>query len=231
MLPDFLVIGAMKSGTTSLYRYLLTHPEVSGVETKEPEFFSKNYDRGLEWYKGLFSGDGRLSFEASTGYTKRQFWPEAAERIYRDLPEVKLIYCLRDPVERTISNYHHNVQQGREKLSFSQAIRKPGNGYVATSLYAYQLEAYRSFYLEGRLHVLDFEAFKASPSRHMEKVLEFLGLAPDYDRAVLETVFHRSAPREFEVSEEDVEYLREVLGPDVERLRQVTGLAFETWCL
>jgi len=231
MLPDFLVIGAMKSGTTSLYRYLITHPEVSGAESKEPEFFSKNYDKGLEWYKELFSAGGRLSFEASTGYTKRQFWPEAAERIYRELPGVKLIYCLRDPVERTISNYHHNVQKGREKLPFSQAIRKPGNGYVATSLYAYQLEAYQRFYLEGRVHVIDFEAFKASPSRHMDEVFRFLGVSPDYDKAVLEKIFHMSAPREFEVTESDVGYLREVLGPDVERLRQVTGLAFDKWCL
>lgn len=230
MLPDFLIIGAMKSGTTSLYRYLLSHPDISRPTTKEPEFFSKNYIKGFDWYKSLFSGKG-YNFEASTGYTKRQRWPDVAERIFHDLPTVKLIYSVRDPVERAVSHYQHNVRKGREKLPFSRAIRKPGSHYIATSRYAFQLEAYYQFYQAGRVHVIDFEELKSDPVSCMNDLCEFIGVAPRYDKNTLDTVYNRADTNALEVSKEDLDYLKAQLRTDVESLRAMTAIGFRKWCL
>jgi hypothetical protein len=131
-LPDFLIIGAHKAGTTSLYDYLTQHPQVMSAKRKELHFFSKNYHRGIDWYRQRFpSFDARAERQETTG--KRVltgegtpyylFHPHAARRIARDLPEAKLIVLLREPVARAYSHYQHEVRLGHETLSFENAIR------------------------------------------------------------------------------------------------------------
>lgn len=163
VLPDFLVIGAMRGGTTSLYRYLIQHPCVLPAFTKEVHYFSRYFGKGINWYKANFPRESRvaqiqmnsdakvITGEASPGYAGH---PEAPQRIAEALPQAKAIMLVRNPVDRAYSHYHHEVRKGREQLSFEEAlnqeserlgneverIAQDGNYYSENLRYAYQLE-------------------------------------------------------------------------------------------
>jgi hypothetical protein len=131
MLPEFLIIGAQRCGTTSLYEYLCQHPGVAPASVKEVHFFDINYHRGLNWYKGHFPSSlhcrvvsavrGRtiITGEASPYYL---FHPHAPGRIRDTLPGVRLIAVLRNPVDRAYSHFHHALARGEESLSFEEAL-------------------------------------------------------------------------------------------------------------
>src|SRR5947209_1159841 len=130
-LPDFLIIGAQKAGTTSLYRYLAAHPDIVASTRKEVHFFDINFWRGEWWYRSLFPLRRRLqrrpplrnrpaiTGEASPYYLFHPFAPERAAQL---LPDAKLIVLLRDPVERAWSHYRHEVANGRETMTFPDAL-------------------------------------------------------------------------------------------------------------
>ncbi len=131
-LPDFIIIGAMRSGTTSLFHNLSGHPMVIPSRRKEVHFFDFQYDRGLDWYKGYFplswkrprrnmSTRNFLTGEASPSYL---FHPHAPARMLNIIPKAKCILLLRNPVERAFSHYRHAVWNGVETLPFSEVIRK-----------------------------------------------------------------------------------------------------------
>jgi hypothetical protein len=132
MLPSFIVIGAMKCGTSSLYQYLAQHPCVLPARRKEVHYFDdSNYESGIAWYKANFP----MSIVARTiGFRNRQqvitgeaspyylSFPLTPERMSTIMPSVKLIAMLRNPIDRAYSHYHHQVRHGREPLSFDEAI-------------------------------------------------------------------------------------------------------------
>jgi hypothetical protein len=128
--PDFIVAGAQKSGTTSLYRYLAAHPDMVPPITKKLTFFDNNFHRGTQWYRSHFplrspraSADGpvdkRFTGESTAYY---MFHPLAPQRIAETLPETKFILLLRNPVDRAYSHYQYKVRRGKEPLSFEAAI-------------------------------------------------------------------------------------------------------------
>ena len=133
VLPDFLILGTEKGGTTSLYRDLIQHPFINSPVTKEISFFSRYYDRGLNWYRVCFpfkhhkffvknlQKKNFLTGEASVRYFDH---PHAPERIKQLIPNVKLIILLRNPIDRAYSQYNMIVRGGFEKLTFQQAIQK-----------------------------------------------------------------------------------------------------------
>ncbi|MGH8874027.1 MAG: sulfotransferase family protein [Acidimicrobiia bacterium] len=131
LLPDFLIIGAQRCGTSSLYRYLGAHPEITSSTQKEVDYFSYAYDRGETWYRShfplrarrsverLLRRRGLLTFEATPFYLLD---PRAPARARRLLPDAKLIVLVRDPVGRAYSHYLHNLALGHEPLSFEEAV-------------------------------------------------------------------------------------------------------------
>lgn len=131
MLPDFIIAGAPKCGTTALYCYVLSHPQVVGPSKREIGFFSENFERGLNWYRACFplrtiqSWRGKypesriVAGEHTPSYIMH---PLAVERIAATLPHVRLIILLRDPVDRAYSHYQHEFRCGHENLSFRDAI-------------------------------------------------------------------------------------------------------------
>ncbi|MDA3792588.1 MAG: sulfotransferase [Elusimicrobia bacterium] len=130
--PDYLIIGAQKAGTTSLYNYLIQHPSVKPAFKKEIHYFDSRYRRGNLWYRSFFPykkelRQGEITGEASPSYI---FYPGAAERIYRIFskvkPEVKLIVLLRNPVDRAISASIHQCRSKREDLPFGEAFKAEG---------------------------------------------------------------------------------------------------------
>nr|WP_250214775.1 sulfotransferase [Acrocarpospora catenulata] len=226
MLPSFLIIGAQRCGTTSLYRALAQHPlMVKPVLRKGVHYFDMAYDRGLSWYRAHFPlrataarlehryGCRPLAFESSPYYL---FHPLAVSRIAWDLPGVKLIVLVRDPVERAYSAHAHELARGFEtEASFERAIdleeerlagaaermrSDPGyvshahrhQAYLSRGRYAEQLARLDLLVGPERLLVLDSGHFFAEPEPAYERVLRFLGL-PQLGNPVFER--HNARPR------------------------------------
>jgi hypothetical protein len=206
--PSFILIGAQRCGTTSLFRALMAHPQVvRPTFHKGINYFDLNYYRGLSWYRGHFPvteiarrRTGRhgepAAFEASGYYI---YHPFAMERIARDLPMVKLVVMLRDPVERAFSAYKHEVARGYEWETFEQALelederlegeigrmrRDPAyesfphrhHSYRHRGQYAEQLEAVFAWFPRTQVHIISSEAFFAAPAEEYRRLLGFLGL-------------------------------------------------------
>jgi hypothetical protein len=209
MLPGFLIVGAQRGGTTSMYRTLDQHPAIlKAVLHKGVHYFDTGYDHGLGWYQGHFplraraalarraTGDVPLTFESSPYY---MFHPLAAGRISRDLPGVKLLVLVRDPVERAYSAHAHELARGYETEPFERALElederlageaerivsEPGylshshqhHAYLTRGLYADQLERLGQAVGRDRVHVVDSGRFFTEPEPVYDGVLEFLGL-------------------------------------------------------
>lgn len=181
-LPDFLVIGAAKCGTTTLCDLLGRHPDVYVHPKKELDFFcfDDRYARGLDWYAARFAeaGDARAVGEGSPNYAKLSKHPRAAERIARDLPDVKLIYMVRHPLRRMESAWLHARRAGhRSSRSFAKTVRRQAS-YVDTSLYERQIQAYRRFFPEDRILVVFLDDLDADPDATLERCFRFLGVDP-----------------------------------------------------
>ncbi len=133
LMPDFIIIGAQKGGTTSLYNLLIGHPCIASALVKEVHFFDKNFMKGITWYKAHFPsflykyyakkmhGLNFITGEASPYYI---FHPHAPKRISEIVPRVKIIVLLRNPIDRAYSHYHEEVRREREPLSFEDAIKR-----------------------------------------------------------------------------------------------------------
>lgn len=209
MQPDFLMVGAQRSGTTSLYRCLAAHPAVTPpLFHKGVHYFDVNYGRGPAWYQGHFpvrTLAGRRTRAAaaapitgeSSGYYMHH--PLAPSRIAADLPHVKLLVLLRDPVERAYSAHRHEYARGFETEEFEPALeleqeRLAGevdrmradphyvsfshrhHSYVDRGRYVHQLSLLVDLFGRERILVLDSEDFFASPERTFDRVVSFLGL-------------------------------------------------------
>ena len=122
LMPEFIVIGAQRCGTTSLYAYLSSHPQVVPAIKKEVHFFDYNFGKGLDWYRSHFPRWTPMGVtgEATPYY---MFHPNAAKRVYQVIPQTKLIMLLRNPIDRAYSHYHHEVRLGVESATFQEAIR------------------------------------------------------------------------------------------------------------
>ena len=120
-MPDFLIIGAQKGGTTSALHYLSQHPQIEVAPQKEVHYFDLNYSQGLSWYQQQFPNPNPdiLRGEASPYYILH---PDVPRRVAADFPHIKLIALLRNPVERAISHYHHAIKEGLETLPLEDAI-------------------------------------------------------------------------------------------------------------
>ena len=201
-LPDFLVLGAQKAGTTALYEYLRRHPQITGPSWKEVSFFDRHWARGERWYRGNFPNLARtrekLVGEASPSYV---FHPLAPQRAQEVVPEARLIVLVRNPIDRALSQYNHEVALGREPLSFEEALdaeeeRLRGEDermaadpryfsrewwshtYKARGRYAEQLERWLAVFPREQLLVLPSDDLGSNPARAHAQVLEFLGASP-----------------------------------------------------
>ena len=204
MLPNFLIIGAAKAGTTSLWAYLREHQQVFMPDRKELHFFvtEKNWDRGLQWYENQFEGaEAALAIgEGSVSYTRFPLSQGVPERIASVLPKVRLIYLVRHPIERMISQYRFNVSQRWEKGSPEALLTNPG--YLSCSRYATQVEQFLEYFPLDRLLILRSEDLRDSRVSTVQRVLQFLDvedtwLPADLEKESNKTVRDVRAPRKF----------------------------------
>jgi hypothetical protein len=177
-LPDFVVIGAMKCGTSTLHAQLAAQPQFFMSAPKEPNFFSNDeiYAKGEDWYRGLFATapEGAIKGESSTHYTKLPTYPKTVERLTALIPDAKFVYVTRDPIERLVSHYIHEWSQGVITCPIDEAIEKHPE-LVAYSLYAYQLEPFVARFGKERILVVEFEDLTAAPDATLTRIADFLG--------------------------------------------------------
>lgn len=198
ILPDFIIIGGMKCGTTSLYYYLNSHPEISMSTEKELDFFisQKNWKKGIEWYCSQFTGEAKIYGEASPNYTNYPKTAETAKLIYETIPHAKLIYLVRDPIERLISQYVHRYAAGKENRTLTEALANfeanPKRRYINRSRYYYQLEQYLPYFPPQQILVVSTEELYCFPQKTLKTVFKFLEIADKTDCINFQRKLHKS---------------------------------------
>lgn len=178
--PNFLIIGAAKSATTALSSMLDQHPQAAMVQGKEPHFFSMDsvYARGWDWYQSLYGHcRGQLAIgDASTSYSRIRYHPQVAARILKHVPDVKIIYMVRHPLERMVSAYvEWLATPGTENVfpSINEAVKRRPM-IVDSSRYWEVFDHYRRHFDDARIQIVWFEEFVRDTARVFSEVCRFL---------------------------------------------------------
>lgn len=196
MLPNLVVIGAMKCGTGSLHRYLDLHSQIHMSQIKELDFFveEKNWKLGLDWYQTNFTEPAEVLGESSTNYSKHPLFRGVPERMHRIIPDAKLIYIIRDPVERIVSQYIHNVAKGRERRTLDVALTELSeNDYVNCSRYFMQIERYLAYYRRSSILVISSEGLAHCRMKVLSEVFRFLKVDPSFEHLGFSIMHHQSS--------------------------------------
>ncbi|WP_169974940.1 sulfotransferase family protein [Tautonia rosea] len=182
--PDFIIIGAMKCATSTLHEQLALQPGFFMTALKEPNYFSDDdqYARGRDWYLSLFADarTGDLRGESSTHYTKLPTYPQTLDRLRDHCPDPKLIYVMRHPIDRLISQYVHEWSQLviPNQMGIDEALDAHPE-LIAYSCYAMQLRPYFEAFGSDRILPVFFERIASSPQAELERICEFLGYPHD----------------------------------------------------
>lgn len=176
--PDLMIIGAMKCATSTLHVQLARQAGFFMTTPKEPNFFSDDdiYGRGMDWYRGLFAAApvGALRGESSTHYTKLPTHPRTVDRVVEHGLSPRVIYIMRDPIERLVSQYIHEWTENRARGSIDEAIDEIP-GLVDYGRYAMQLEPWVEALGRQRVLLVFFERLRSQPQEQLERVCRFLG--------------------------------------------------------
>jgi hypothetical protein len=213
-LPTFLIIGAFKCGTTSLHHYMDQHPEIQMSAIKETNFFSGPPNgipytsgvkriRHLDEYEALFDPVFRVRGEASPNYTAFPLRRGTPERIKQAIPNAKLIYLVRDPVERTVSHFYHRVSTEGESRSLRDALgdlTDPYSPYICPSFYALQLDQYLQHFEQEQILVIDQASLLTDRHATLREIFAFL--------AVDDAFISQSFQEEINTGEEHRTYTR-----------------------
>lgn len=178
MIPDYVIIGAMKCGTSTLAAQLGQQDGIFMTDPKEPNFFSDDdqYERGIETYHDLFkpAAPGDLLGEASTHYTKLPTYPETLPRMLKHLEQPKLIYMIRNPIPRLISHYIHEWSMGVVQDDIESSLEKHSE-MIEYGRYGHQIKPFADAFGAENIHLTSLEAMKANPQGMLEEVCQFLG--------------------------------------------------------
>ena len=217
MLPNLIVIGAARCGTTSLHRYLNLHPDIEMSPVKEPQFFNDwNWHRGLAWYEAQFPASAKVVGESSPTYTVHPAHPHVPERMASVVPDAKLIYLVRDPIERLVSGYRFRRWiLEREDRPLDEALADfETSVHVAASCYAMQLEQLFPHYPLERILVLEQRALAERRIETLRRAFRFLEVdesfhAQEFERNYNETEGLRASA----IGQKAIALLDSTLGP------------------
>lgn len=193
-LPNFLIIGAAKAGTTSLYNYLRRHPQVFMSPKKELHFFPLefNWHRGLAWYEQHFAdaSDAVAVGEASTTYTRYPYSRGVPRRIAEVLPEARMVYVVRHPIERMRSQYQQHIAHGWERERSVDRALLENPFYLDTSRYATQIDQYLECFPRERMMVITSEDLRDEREATVRRVYAFLGVDPGWVPSALKQEYN-----------------------------------------
>lgn len=182
MIPNFIVIGAAKCGTTSICELIGQHPHAFMSDPKEPCFYSHMNEGGRtrDWYESLFTGagDARAIGEGSTAYTHPDVIETVAQRIHSDIPDCRLIYMVRHPLRRLESDWRMRLHEDWTPASISAAAREQ-TSLVTHGLYWRNLNVYRSLFNDEQILIVFLEDFTRDPETELERCFRHIGVDPD----------------------------------------------------
>jgi Sulfotransferase family len=244
-LPNLVLIGAMKCGTSALHAFLDLHPQIAMSQPKEMNFFfgpaagngqttadqgwaAGNWTRGVDWYAAHFEQGVPVRGESSPGYTSPDH-PDVAERMADTIPGARLIYLVRDPVARAVSQYHHHRGEGTECRPIAEALLDPASQYISRGRFHERLQPFLAHYPRERILVVAQEELRHRPAQTLRRVFAFAGAddafwcddyadpvdAPDCDAPPLDPALRDRLARAFR--------------DDATRLRDLAGQSFCAW--
>lgn len=174
--PNLIVIGAMKAGTSTLHDYLSLHPDIYASKVKELDYFLWNYSKGEDWYTSNFKDNKKYRLESSPNYTKFfKDWVYAAKKMHKDIPHCKLIYLIRNPTERTLSECRH-IEINPNKTIPKLLSSDPENELLTNSKYHIHIKEYLKYFNNEQLLILKMESLIFKPDNVLEEVASFLNI-------------------------------------------------------
>ena len=198
-LPNLIVIGAHKCGTSSLHYYLGLHPQVCMSKFKELNFFvaERNWSRGRDWYRSQFSGPADIIGESSPLYADYPACGGVPARMHGVIPDARLIYLVRDPVERILSHYTHWYALRQEHDALSDVVARPAalSSYINRSLYHMQLQQYLPFYDLNDILVVASEDLRDRRRATLAEVFRFLGIDASFDTPKFRRLKHQGSEK------------------------------------
>jgi hypothetical protein len=198
VLPNLIIIGAGRCGTSSLHNYLDAHPDIAMSKPKELDLFTRDdWREQLAWYESHFQQPATIRGESSPTYTWHPLRAEVPERIAAALPDVRFVYLVGDPIRR-ISSQWVLMRSFNEKASLDDAVRDPGrpdNEFVAPSRYATQLERYLEVFPAERIRVVDQDDLRSKRAETLRGIFGFLGVDPDVPLDGVEREYNAGADK------------------------------------
>jgi sulfotransferase family protein len=181
-LPNLIIIGGLKCGTTSFHHYLGLHPEIQMSKPKELSFFVSelNWRLGLDWYASRFDRHFPVRGESSPHYTNLPRFSGVAERMHQSCPDARLIYMVRDPIERLLSHWLQNCGAGYETREMVPTLSDPESPYVCRSKYWMQLQPFLEFYDSSQIEIFTQEEMKSEREETMRRAFRFLGVGENF---------------------------------------------------
>lgn len=243
-LPDFIIVGTQKGGTTSLQHHLRKHPQIEMAPNLqdprgEPHFFTQHYDRGVAWYRTLFRDNGKIQGEKTPNYLLEY---ECHPRLRAVVPSCRLVAILRDPVERVESAFNHATQLARQKgvpklwgwntqLTFEQNLKEHIAGgipnYVRCGCYMDHLESLLRHFPREQLLVLISEEYRRVPAGTLHQLFRFVGAEP-IDAILYNSSIHQRV-KEATISAPCKAWLRDYYAPFNQRLFEFLGREIPDW--
>ncbi len=238
-LPTFVTIGSMKGGTSALHDYLRAHPQVCMSKPKETNFFYEPAGHDLDWYRSCFRGTGEQYGESSPNYTKRHLVDGVAERMHALLPDVRLIYLVRDPIDRAVSHFLHNVVKNRvQREDFAAYFDDLDNPALLTSRYHWQIEPFVETYGLDRILVASSEDLRDDRAATLSRIFTFLGIDDEFTSTEFDTERHVTSTKLEKAGESldrptlsagQHQAIADHLRPDIDAFRALTGQSFSHW--
>jgi len=197
-LPNLIIVGGLKCGTTSIHHYLGLHPEVQMSKPKELNFFVEelNWDLGLDWYASRFDGRSAVRGESSPHYSNLPRFAGVAERIRKHCPDARLIYMVRDPIKRILSHWVHATGAGYETRELVPTLSEPDSSYVHRSLYWMQLQPYLELFDRAQIELISQEELQGEREETMRRAFAFAGVDESFTSEQFDREWEKSSAKQ-----------------------------------
>ena len=197
-LPNLIIIGGLKCGTTSIHHYLGLHPEIQMSKPKELNFFVEelNWDLGIDWYASRFDGRFEVRGESSPHYTNLARFGGVAERIREHCPDARLIYMVRDPIKRILSHWVHATGAGYETGELVPVLSDPRTAYMDRSKYWMQLQPYLELFDREQIEVITQEELQAERAETMRRAFRFAGVDEGFSSEQFDREWEKSSAKQ-----------------------------------
>lgn len=227
-LPDLIVVGGMKCGTTALHGYLGDHPQITMSDPKELNFFfgerpggPGNWWRGIDWYAQRFRSDATVRGDASPGYTSPDH-PEVAARAAAVVPHARVLYLARDPLDRAVSQYLHHRRDGDERRALADALLDPASQYIARSRHAERLRPFLHHFPGDQVRVVEHADLLERRRATLRALFTWLGVDHDHWSDAYTREHNAAAGRHPDVPPDVRDRFLAAVGDDAERFARLT---------